>query len=60
MIHLSEADFKELKKLLNFVIPGKEVLAYGSRVSGQPRINSDFRDNPINATAPSSCTSFCG
>jgi predicted nucleotidyltransferase len=42
MIHLSETDFKELKKLLDFVIPGKEVLAYGSRVSGQPRINSDL------------------
>jgi predicted nucleotidyltransferase len=51
-MHLSETDTAELKRLLNFAVPNREVWAYGSRVYGRPRVNSDLDIAVKGADAP--------
>ncbi|MDR0957355.1 MAG: nucleotidyltransferase domain-containing protein [Candidatus Nomurabacteria bacterium] len=42
MIQIKAEDLAVVKKLLNFEVPDKEVVAFGSRVYGVPREKSDL------------------
>ena len=42
MLVIDDGDRVTLQKLLSFALPGKEIIAFGSRVYGQPRARADF------------------